>query len=159
MDFVEVQAPAKQGLDVAVAMGLLARGLHESLHSRIALEITFDVLLRLAARDTKLSRQTESAHAVHQAEIDCLRGAPLIGVDLVRRHAEYFRGRRTMHVLVAMKRGEQAGVAGQMRHDTQLNLRIIRRKNLVAWRRDKCLTDAAAFLGAYRDVLQIRVVR
>src|ERR1700676_479059 len=112
MDFVEIKAPAEQGFDVAVAMGLLARRLHEGLHAGIALEIALDVFLRFAACDAQLPRQTKRAHSVHQAEIDRLRRSTLVRIDLVRRQAEYFRGGRAMDVLIAVKRSEQAGVAG-----------------------------------------------
>src|SRR3546814_8328849 len=53
-------------------------------HPRVAAEIQRDVILRLAARDTELARQPERTHAVHQAEVDRLGGAALIGADLRR---------------------------------------------------------------------------
>ena len=44
-----------------------------------------------------------------------------------------------------------------MRHDAQLNLRIIRGYNAAARRGDEGFADAAAFCSAYRNVLQIRI--
>jgi len=64
-----------------------------------------------------------------------------------------------VNVLVACERREQAFVAGQVRHDPQLDLRVIRCEQLESGRRDERLADAAAFGGADRDVLKIRVRR
>ena len=105
------------------------------------------------------TREAERAHAVHQAEVDRLRGATLVRVDLLLRHAEHFGRGRAVHVLAAVERGQQAGVAGQVRHDAQLDLRVVRGDDLPALRRDERLADAPAFLGADRDVLQVRIGR
>ena len=54
---------------------------------------------------------------------------------------------------------EQAGVARKVRHDAQLDLRVVRRNQDMAWRRHEGLPDAASFRRADRDVLQVRVGR
>ena len=64
-----------------------------------------------------------------------------------------------MNVLVARERREQAFVAGQVRHDPKLDLRVVGGEQLEARRRDERLADAAAFGGADRNVLQVRVGR
>ena len=54
---------------------------------------------------------------------------------------------------------QQARIAGQVRHDAQLDLRIVGGDQRVARRRDEGLADAPALRGADRDVLQIRIRR
>ena len=52
---------------------------------------------------------------------------------------------------------EQARVARQVRHDAQLDLRVVGRDDARTRRRDEGLADAPALFGADRDVLQVRV--
>ena len=61
--------------------------------------------------------------------------------------------------VIAGEGAQQACVAGQVRHDAQLDLRIVRRQQHVARRRDEGLADAPAFGRADRDVLQVRILR
>ena len=51
------------------------------------------------------------------------------------------------------------GNVGDLGQQPQLDLRIVRRHQLVAGRRDEGAADLAAVLGAHRDVLQVRLVR
>ncbi len=61
-------------------------------------------------------------------------------VDLVQRSAEHFGGRGLVDVAVLGERLQQAGVAGEVRHDPQFDLRIVRRDStwpggaMKAWR-------------------------
>ena len=64
-----------------------------------------------------------------------------------------------MDVLALRERVEQPGILRDVRHDAQLDLRVIGRHDPVARRRDERLADAAALGGADRDVLQVRVGR
>ena len=64
-----------------------------------------------------------------------------------------------MHVLAFLERAHQRFIAGNMRHDAQFDLRVIRRHDLAARRRDERFANAPPFAGAHRDVLQIRLVR
>ncbi len=68
----------------------------------------------------------------------------LVGGDLRERHAEDLRRGRLVHVPVFRECGEQAFVARQVRHDPQLDLRVVGRQQHVARRRDERLPDAAA---------------
>jgi hypothetical protein len=82
LDLGQIQPPSEYGFHEA-RFARLARGLvHVALHAGIALEIKIDVFLRLAAPYAQLTREAERRHAVDQAEIDRLGGAPLIGGHL-----------------------------------------------------------------------------
>ncbi len=63
-----------------------------------------------------------------------------------------------MHVLAGGEGLEQALVLRQVRHDAQFDLRIVRRHDHRSRRRDEGFADAAAFRGAHRYVLQVRIV-
>ena len=62
-----------------------------------------------------------------------------------------------MHVEVFAEGIEEPRVAGQVRHDAQLDLRIVRRDDAVAFRRHEGLADTPPVLGTDGDVLQVRV--
>ncbi len=64
-----------------------------------------------------------------------------------------------MHILVLGERTQQALVAGQVRHDAQLDLRVVGRQQHVPVGRDERLADLAAFRRPDRDVLQVGVRR
>ena len=51
------------------------------------------------------------------------------------------------------------GMSAICASSAQLDLRVVRRDQLVALRRDERRADASAFLGADRNVLQVRIVR
>ncbi len=99
----------------------------------------------------------KGAHAVDQTKVDGLGITALFRRHLDRHHAEYFGGGGAVYVHAFLERLQQRFIARQMRHDAQLNLRIIGRDNLVPRRRNKRLANAPAFGGADRDVLQIGV--
>ena len=64
-----------------------------------------------------------------------------------------------MDVDAVLERLAQRGHLGDFRQQPQLDLRIVGRHQLHAGRGDECLADLAAFLGAHRNVLQIRIGR
>ena len=64
-----------------------------------------------------------------------------------------------MDVAVRRERLHQARVAGEVRHDPELDLRVIGGDQYVPGRRDERLADAPAFGRPDRDVLQVRVGR
>src|SRR5690606_36121445 len=117
-----------------------------------------DVVLRLAAADAQLPGQAPGAHAVHEAEVDRLGGATLVGTHLLQRQAEDLGGGGTVDVLAALEGAQQALVAAEVGHDAQLDLRVVAGDHLPPRRGDEGGADAAAVLGADRDVLQVRVV-
>src|SRR5699024_5800070 len=128
-------------------------------HARIAREITRDVVGGLVAADAEVARQAERAHAVHQAEVDGLGGAALVLADIVGLLAEHLGGGGATDVGAFAEGALHALVAGQVRHDPQFDLRVVRGQHLVAGRGDEGLADAPALGGAHRDVLQVGVGR
>src|SRR5690606_3776531 len=155
VDLRQIKPSPEYGRDVALGPRPLARLVHVALHAGIALEVEIDITLRLAALDAELTRQAERRHAVDQAEVDRLRGAALIGGGLVQRHAEDLGRGRAMDTLARGDRRAQALVPGQVRHEPELDLRVIRGDEPVAGCGDERLPDLAAFGRADRDVLQI----
>src|SRR3546814_4116919 len=104
-------------------------------------------LLRLAATNAQVARQPERAHPVHQAEVDRLGSAALVGGHVLELEAEHFRGGGAVDVGTRRERRQQAGVLGQVSHDPQLDLRVVAREQLAPRRRDEGLADAAAVLA------------
>jgi hypothetical protein len=98
-------------------------------------------------------------HAVDEPEVDRLRRAPLLAGDGFVRDVEDFRGRRAVDVAVLGERARETRIARQVRHDAELDLRIVRRQQHLALRRHEGLADAPSFRRADRDVLQVRVAR
>src|SRR6185312_6777948 len=147
------QATAEHGLDIALRFRFRARVVHEAFYALEALEVFFNIALRRAALDTEIARQAESAHAVDQAEVDHLRIAALLARHFRRRDGEDFRRGRAMYVLAFGESLQHAGVLGEMRHDAQLDLRVIGRHDHAARRRDKGFADASPFGRADRNVL------
>jgi hypothetical protein len=62
-----------------------------------------------------------------------------------------------VYVTVFGKSAEQSFITGQVRHDPQLDLGIIRGQQHTALARDESLPDTPPFFGADRDVLQVRI--
>ncbi len=153
----KIQAPTEKGLDIAPLVRAPAGFFHVSAHAGITLEVAFDVALGLLAGDRKLARKAEGAHPVNEAKVDRFGGAALLWADLAERHAEDFSGGGAVHVLALAEGGEQALIAREVGHDPQFDLRIIRREQQIAWGRDEGAADAAALLGAHRDVLKVRI--
>src|SRR5207302_9148192 len=73
--------------------------------------------------------------------------------------AQHLRGGRGVDVLAARERLPQLRLAGDVREDAQLDLRVVRRDESVALLGDERGADLAAELRADRDRLQVRVRR
>ena len=125
----------------------------------IAREIRVDVGARLAWRDAELARQAEAADAVDDAEIDRLGPPPRHRVHPLHRDAEHLGRGARVDVLAAREALAQRRHVGDMRQQPQLDLRIVGRHQQVPRLGDEGAADAAAFLGADRDVLQVGIVR
>ena len=65
---------------------------------------------RLGARDAQHLRQAEVALPEHQAEVDGLGDAPLLGGDRPRRHAEHLGGGALVDVLARAEGVEERGI-------------------------------------------------
>src|SRR5690606_40308829 len=70
--------------------------------------------------------------------------------DLRQGHAEHLSGGGAVNILTGGEGLQQTLVARQVRHDAQLNLRIIGGDDAVTRWRDECLPDASTFGGADR---------
>ena len=123
----------------------------------IAVEIKVHVFLGLVPTDTELLAQTEGGHAIHQAEVNGLRRTSVVDRDSVRVQLEYLGCSCRMHVAVIAEGGKQTLVPGQVRHDAQLDLGIVRSEQNGAVGGHECLANLAAFGRTNRDVLQIGV--
>ena len=152
-------AAAEQRRDVAVARRLLDRPRDEVLHVREAREVGVDVGLRLLARDLEVLREAERRDAVDDPEVDHLRDRPLARRQLRRVHAEHLGRGRRVDVLAALERLAQLRLAGDVREDPQLDLRVVGRQQLRALLGDERRADLAAELGADRDRLEVRARR
>jgi hypothetical protein len=98
VDLRQVQAPAEQRLDVTLLPGRRPRVVHVAAHAGVAVEIQVDVLLRLAALDAQLPRESEGRHAVDETEVDGLGAAPLVRGHRREVDAEDLRCRGAVHV-------------------------------------------------------------
>ena len=110
-------------------------------------------------RHADLRSQAKGADAVDDAEIDRLRPSPRIGVHLGERHAEHLARGQRMNIHPVAEGLLQFGDLGDMCGEPQLDLAVVGRQQQMARFGDKRAADAAAFLGADRDVLQVGIVR
>ena len=131
---------------------------HVRLHTGVARKVALDVRRRSLGLDTQVARQTEAAHAVDEAEVDDLGIAALLARHRFGRPAEHLRGGRTVHVDTLGKGPQQRGIAADVRHDSQLDLRVVGASDHAAGRRHEGLAHAAPFGCLDRDVLQVGVV-
>src|SRR6185503_12408284 len=81
------------------------------------------------------------------------------GIHLRQRYAKDLGGRGAVDVFALGEGAAQVLVAGEVRHDAQLYLRIVGGHDLRAARGDEAFADAPARRGADRDVLQVGLVR
>ena len=159
IDLRQVQAAAENRGHEALVPGALPRIVHVALDARVPGEIEIHVLLsfRSTLFHAELSCQPEGGHAVDEAEIDRLCAAPLLRRDLIPGHLEDLGRRGPVDILAARKRLQQPLVPGEVRHDTQLDLGVIRRQQAIPVRGDEGLANPPAFRGAHGDVLQVGV--
>ena len=117
--------PAEERRHVAVALRLLDRPRDEVLHVREAREVRVDVLLRLVARDLEVLGQAERRDAVDDPEVDHLGDVALVLRERRRILAEHLGRGRRVDVLAARERLAQLRLAGDVREDAQLDLRVV----------------------------------
>ena len=115
--------------------------------------------LRLLARDLEVLGEAERRDPVDDPEVDHLRDRALRRGQLGRLDAEHLGRGRRVDVLAALERLAQLRLAGDVREDPQLDLRVVGREQLVPRLGDERGADLAAELGADRDRLQVRVRR
>ena len=100
-----------------------------------------------------------SRHAIDQSEVDDLCDSGAAHCSLLRSAiCRIFPQRWRDGCPHPPRSFQQSGITGNVRHDAQLDLRIIGRDDTVAGRCDKSFANTTAFGGAYRNVLQIGFV-
>ena len=111
------------------------------------------------ARDLEVLREAERGDAVDDPEVDHLRDVALVLRQRRLVLAEHLRRGRGVDVVAARERLPQLRLAGDVREDAQLDLRVVGRDEPVPLLGDERGADLAAELGADRDRLQVRVRR
>src|SRR5258708_34627500 len=110
--------------------------------ARITGEVACDVGLRGGTLQAQLLCQTERRHPVDQPEVDHLGVAALLGSDLLERASENLSRGGAVNVLPRPERAQQILVPREVRHDSQLDLRIIGAHDGVATRSDEAFAEA-----------------
>ena len=126
-------------------------------HAAIALEIFGDEFGGFFLVNVELLREAERRKAVNHAEIDDFRDAAMLARLREWRHVKNFLRGARVDVLSAPESFCQHRILGKMRENSQFDLRVIGGKQYTARRRDECGANFAAELGAYRNILQIRI--
>ena len=126
---------------------------------REARQVRVDVGLRLLPRDLEVLREPERRDAVDDPEVDHLGHVALVFRQRGRILREHLGSGRGVDVLAALERLPQLRLAGDVREDPQLDLRVVGRDELAAGLGDEGGTDLPAEVGADRDRLQVRIRR
>ena len=103
--------------------------------------------------------QPKRRHAIDQAKVNGFGLASLIVIHGLKGNIKDFGRGGTVNIELMSKRMEQSCIAGEVRHDSQFNLRVIGRDNLAAQWRNEGLTNTPPFLRPNRNILQIRIAR
>ena len=146
-------------LDVTFVLRLGHAVGEERRDAREAFLVPVDDLTGLAVGNAEPAREPEGGDAVDDPEVDHLRAAALLFGDLVEFDAVDLGGDGLVDVLPLAEGVDERLVLGQVRQQTQLDLRIVRADKHAVLRRDKRFADFPADVGADRDVLQVRVAR
>ena len=116
--------------------------------------------LGLLLRDAELPAQRERALAVDRGEVDRLGAGAHLGGHRLDRHAEDERRGLPVDVAALQERLDEGRVAREVRHEAQLDLRVVGDQERPSPRaRDEPAPDRLAPRGADRDVLQVRLGR
>ena len=105
----------------------------------------------------KLRREPEGGDAVDDAEVDRLGAAPHVRVHAFDRHAEHLGRGHRVDVEPVLERFHELRDVGHVREHAELDLAVVGGDELVPLVGDEGAADRAAFLGADRDVLQVRL--
>src|SRR5215475_1325670 len=103
------------------------------LHSLIPVEIAIDEISRFIRRDSQLLSQSKRRLPVNDSKINGLGAGPLLWRDRSDRQTQHFRRGPAVNVFPCGERFRQSLIAGQVRHNTQLHLRIIGRDECPPW--------------------------
>ena len=155
--FRQIAPPPQQGFRVAPLLAQPHRFVHEALHAGILGEVPGNELLGLLLGDAGVSRQPKTADAVNQPEVHRLGPAAQGGSHLRKGHVEDLAGGAGVDVLPRAEGLHQGLVPGEVRHEPQLNLAVVRVQEHPALSRHKGPANLPALGGAHGNVLQIRL--
>ncbi len=119
-------------LHFLLAARLLQRVIDERAHAAVFLEVRIDESLGFLGVDAELLRQSERRESVHDAEVHGLGPAAMLGVNHQRRHAEHLRRGQGVNVFAGAESLHQQRVAGKVRQQPQLDLRVVGRQQHVS---------------------------
>src|SRR5205085_9983408 len=131
--------------------------LHVASHARVGAVVVLDDLLGLLARDADALREAERLDGVGDGEVNDLGEAPLLLQLLPGARAEDEAGRALVYVLALLEGVEHLRVLRDVRQQTQLKLRVVRRDEDVPTVGDEGAADAPTEFRADGDVLQVRL--
>ena len=153
-----VALAAEHGLGEAALAGLGDGLVQVSAHAGVRLEVAVDHLAGLGHGDVQRLGESEGLLAVDDAEVHRLGAAAQLRCHRLHRQTEDARGRGGVEIRPGVECRHQVLVAGQMREQAQLDLRVVRRQEQLARpQRHEATADLAAELGAHGNVLQVRV--
>ena len=150
-------AAAVEGLDVALFPRLTQELVELLFDGGAKLEVVVDELLGFGDGHVGGIGEAFGAHAVENAKIDNLGGAALVLSDLVHRDMESLGGGFGVDVEVAIEIVDKGLVMANSGGEAKLKLRVVGRDEDAARGRNEASTDAAAFVGADGDVLEVGV--
>ena len=153
----QVAPPAHQGLGVTPVRAFRRRLVHKALHARIGPEVLFNEGRGFLPADAGVPAQAEAADAVDQAEVHRLGPAAQLRRHPFRRHVEDLAGRAGVDILAFAEGVDQRRVPGEMRHQPQLDLAVVRVQQHPALPGQEGAADLPALLRAHGDILQVRL--
>ena len=153
----EVTAAAEQRFDVAVLGRLLANAIEVFLDARELAEIGLYKLLRFGQGELSGTREAKRGHAVDQAEVDGLGMTTHILGDLIQWNTIDGGSGGGVNVLPGAEGGQHGLIFRHVCNDTQFDLGVIDREQDGAFRSDEAIANAATFLGADGNVLEIGI--
>ena len=157
MDVGNGTHPPKQRRHFLIAARLIQGCVDEAAHPAVLLEIGIDEALGFLSVNAELLRQSERRQPIDDAEVYRLGAAAMLRIDHQRRHSEHLRGGEGVNVLAGSVGLDQQLVAGEVRQQTQFDLRVVGGQQHVPGLGDEGSADFAAKLGANRNILQVGI--
>ena len=138
--------------------GLFQRGVNVIPDSAVAIEVRLDQFPPFAHGNAQFLAHAKRSGSVHDTEIDNLRSAAHIRLNIVQGDAKYQAGRPGMNILAILESGDQSGVLTQMGHNAQFNLRIVGRQDLpTRFLSTECFADFASLFIPDGNILKIGI--